>query len=174
MDIFFEISKYLPIQTVIALSATCSSMNSNQLWLFLYTRDYNGQLHNHHSSYKQLYKRCFQLTKVKDFICCGRSLDEIMNTAHLYLSYEDRLTIPTYFCQLTNLQTLFLSKNFLTDLPYNVSKLINLQLLYLSSNQLVQPPAVIYELTNLRRLCLEHNRITNISSNITRLTNLVD
>ena len=173
MDIIYEIAKHCALETVIALTTTCSTANSNQLWLFLHTRDYQNQLHTHYNScYKQLYKLCFQLTKIEKYHLGHCSLSEIINKTDFSLSVRHFLTLPMYVCQLVNLQTLNIGINSLTDLPDDFTKLINLRLLYLGANNLSQLPVPLYKLTNLRRLRLSHNYITHLSHDITNLVNL--
>ncbi len=148
-------------------------MDQDYFWHSLYTRYYNGQLLTYKSSYKQLCKLCFQLTKVNKLRSYNLSLDEIMNKDGVSFWRMYLGKIPNYVCQLVNLQTLRLEHNKLTHLPSDFSRLTNLRTLYLGYNMLTQQEDCLCQLTNLRRLYLEHNGLTLVPSYIFKLTGLV-
>ncbi len=97
---------------------------------------------------------------------------EFRELSVLNLPFNELMTLPESFGNLTTLRTLNIYNNKLISLPDSFGNLSSLVALYLSYNKLTALPNNFGNLTLLQTLDLSNNKLTNLPDSFTNLVSL--
>ena len=165
-DELFNICEYFDLSDIINVELVSKYfsdiLNDDFLWKTYYKRDYNIK-HQclHILSHKDAYKKCHNISALKQKFNMNESIIDIMNLQHLILSSK-KIEEMQSIVQLVNLQTLILDNNHIKKIPKKIVQLVNLHKLHLSHNKIKKIPLEMRSLVNLRYLFLDNNRIKKI------------